>query len=46
LAAPHRLPPAEVRGVKATAVTDGYDPKEKLAAGWDQLNDNVLVLVP
>ncbi|NKX56827.1 hypothetical protein [Arthrobacter mobilis] len=36
----------ESGGVKAAVVTDGYDPQEKLDAGWEQLGNNLLVLVP
>ncbi|NKX56316.1 hypothetical protein [Arthrobacter mobilis] len=36
----------EFRGIKAIAVTDGYDPQEKVAAGWEQLGGNLLVLMP
>jgi hypothetical protein len=34
---------AQIRDVRATLVTDGFDPKNRLAGGWQQIHENILV---
>jgi hypothetical protein len=37
---------AQIRDVRATLVTDGFDPKDRLAGGWEQIHENILVSRP